>query len=178
MIKVILISGKARNGKDTVASMIAEELMSDGKRVLITHFGDLVKYICTSLFDWNGEKDEPGRSLLQYVGTDVGRSFNPDYWANFIRDMLIMFGHIWDYVLIPDTRFPNEISVMKNTFDTLHIRVQREGFSTPLTAKQQTHESEIALDNSVPDVLVINDGTLLDLKEKIKHIITEEVYGN
>lgn len=45
----------------------------DEYRVLVTHFGDLVKYVCEKFFDWDGVKDESGRSLLQYVGTNKVR---------------------------------------------------------------------------------------------------------
>lgn len=45
-MKVICISGKARHGKDTLAGMLDEHLKVNGHRVLIAHFGDLVKYIC------------------------------------------------------------------------------------------------------------------------------------
>ena len=44
-MKVVCISGKAGHGKDTVAKIMNERLLNDGHRVLITHYGDLVKYI-------------------------------------------------------------------------------------------------------------------------------------
>ena len=70
-MKVICISGKAQHGKDTSALMVKEMLEDDGYKVLIAHYGDLVKYICRTFFQWNGEKDEAGRSLLQRIGTDA-----------------------------------------------------------------------------------------------------------
>ena len=79
-----MISGHAQNGKDTVASMIGNDLKKHGYRVLITHYGDLVKYICKTFFNWNGKKDDYGRTILQYVGTDIIRHAEPDYWVEFI----------------------------------------------------------------------------------------------
>ena len=49
-MKVICISGKARHGKDTLATILKKRLEDNGNRVLITHFGDLVKYICEKFF--------------------------------------------------------------------------------------------------------------------------------
>lgn len=66
-MKVICISGKARHGKDTLAGILDEHLKANGHRVLIAHFGDLVKYICEKFFAWDGAKDEKGRTLLQYT---------------------------------------------------------------------------------------------------------------
>ena len=167
-MKVITISGKAQNGKDTMASLLKKSLEESGYRVLIAHYADLVKYVCKQFFGWDGEKDERGRSLLQYVGTDVVRNKEPDYWVNFLVSILKMFPDDWDYVLIPDCRFPNEVDRMKEAgFDTIHIRVKREGFQSPLTAEQQAHLSETALDDSVPDLWLINTGTINDLQNKI-----------
>ena len=57
-MNVILISGKARSGKDSFANALSEILQSKDKKVLITHYADLLKYVCRQFFDWNGEKDE------------------------------------------------------------------------------------------------------------------------
>ena len=112
-MKVITISGKAQNGKDTTAGFLKDALEADGYSVLITHYGDLLKYICQKFFNWNGEKDEKGRSLLQYVGTDVIRAKSPNYWADFIVNFFSMFQDEWDYVILPDCRFPNEYELFK-----------------------------------------------------------------
>lgn len=172
-MKVIAISGKARHGKDTAAAMLKEELEADGCRVLIAHYGDLVKYVCRTFFGWNGEKDEAGRTLLQRVGTDVIRAKNESFWVRFIVNILSFFSEEWDYVLIPDCRFPNEIMYLRTAgFDVTHLRVIRPGFTSPLTPEQQRHPSETALDGTEADVYLMNDGTLADLRRKIVDFIT------
>lgn len=76
-------------------------------------------------FGWDGEKDEKGRTLLQKVG-DAIRAKRPDYWVSFISDIMEFFPGEWDYVLIPDCRFPNEVDYIKNAgFDAVHLRVRR-----------------------------------------------------
>lgn len=166
-MNVILISGHAQNGKDTAAGMIKEQLEENGSRVLITHYGDLVKYICKSLFGWDGKKDTKGRSLLQHVGTDIVRKKDPDFWVRYIVQVLNVFNEEWDYVVIPDCRFPNEVEMIKQNFDTTHIRIVRSNFETPLTVEQQNHESETALNNYPADEVIENDGSVADLRRKI-----------
>jgi len=173
-MKIILITAKAQHGKDTTASIIKSQLESIGKKALICHYADLLKYICRTFFDWDGQKDDKGRSILQYVGTDNIRQQNKDYWVKFIADFLRMFYNEWDYVLIPDTRFPNEIEYMGDCFndgDVHTIRVERPNFISPLTEEQQNHPSECALDGYEMDVLITNGGTLQDLELKVKHYI-------
>lgn len=176
-MKVIAVSGRARHGKDTVANILQKQLEEDGHRVLITHYADLLKYICTTFFKWNGEKDEAGRTLLQYVGTDVVRKNNPDYWVDFVADILNYFEDQWDYVVIPDTRFPNEFNRLKERgLDAVHLRVVRPDFISPLTKEQQAHPSETALDDVKPDFYIVNDSDLKTLKRKTITWIMEDLY--
>ena len=171
-MKVICISGKARHGKDTLAGMLNEQFTAKGFRVLTTHFGDLVKYICEKFFNWDGAKDEKGRTLLQYVGTDVVRKQRPSYWTDFVVSVLELFPNEWDYVLIPDCRFPNEVECfIEHGMDTTLIRINRPNFVSNLTPEQLKHPSETAMDDYPPNLYVINDGTLEDLSDSIKDIL-------
>lgn len=174
MTKFLCISGKAQHGKDTTANILYKELTNIGKRALVVHYADLVKYTCRSWFGWNGEKDEVGRTLLQRVGTDVVRKKRPDFWVDFVLDMVSFFDEEWDYLIIPDTRFPNEINKSKERgYQTTHIRVVRKDFVSPLTIEQQMHISETALDNETPDILLVNDGTREDLEVTIREMVKQ-----
>ena len=169
-MKIICLSGKAQHAKDTSASFLKETLEARGKKVLIAHYADVLKYICTAFFNWDGKKDEVGRSLLQYVGTERIRSKNENYFVSFIESILSMFPDEWDYVLIPDCRFPNEIDFLKTLdHDVVHLRIIRDtpGWVSPLTEEQQNHISETALDDVKPDFVILNCGTLNDLKDRV-----------
>ena len=116
--------------------------------------------------------------MLQYVGTDVIRKQNPTLWVDFVAMMLKYFHENWEYVIIPDCRFPNEVTTMvENGFDTIHLRVVRNHFESPLTEEQQQHPSETALDNVEPDYCIFNDGTLSELEENITKWIKECLYA-
>lgn len=167
-MKVICISGHAMHGKDTTAQIMRKMLWGYGKKVLIIHNTDLLKFMCKHYFGWNGEKDDRGHTLLQSIGTDIIRVKKPDFWVNFIADTLEMFNGKWDYVLIPDCRFPNEIEVLRSRgFDVIHVSVFRNGFDNGLTEEQKNHPSEIALDDTAPDVEIDNSGSLVDLTRNL-----------
>lgn len=163
-MKVITISGKAGSGKDTFAEMLKSKFESSGERVLLTHYADLLKYICHSFFGWDGKKDEKGRKILQYVGTDVVRAISPNFWAQFIAEILDFFPDKWDLVIIPDCRFPNEIGILKSRgHDVTTINVVRDDFQSELTEEQLSHVSENALDGYQFDYIAYNNGTLDEL---------------
>lgn len=176
-MKVIAISGKAGHGKDTVAGIIQRQLAEQWKSCRIIHYADLLKYICRSLFDWDGKKDEKGRSLLQYVGTDVIRAADPDFWVNYVVVMLNFFGDRWDYVLIPDARFPNEIDRLRDAgFDVTYLRVERPGFDSGLTDEQKAHPSETALSGYEPDAVIYNTGTMQELENNVKIWMEDNIW--
>ena len=154
--------------------MLKEMLEKNGKKVLIAHFADLLKYICKTYFGWDGQKDERGRHILQYVGTDVIRAKSPDYWADFIVNFLSMFQDEWEYVILPDCRFPNEYELFKYSgIDTKLVRVERPNFASPLTPEQQAHKSETALDGYDYDYVIQNDGDLDKLRATVAVLVTE-----
>lgn len=176
-MKIICISGVARSGKDTSASIIKTHLESRGKRVLVTHYADLLKFMCRQLFNWNGEKDELGRHILQYVGTDIVRKQVPDFWVDFIIQELKLFPDQWDFVIIPDCRFPNELARLRESgFDTTHVRVDRDAYENNLTEEQRNHPSETALNGVIPDYILVNDGTIETLASRVLRMIAT-IYG-
>ena len=179
-MKIILISGKAGSGKDTVAEILKEHLISDGiseSKILVTHFADLLKYIATKFFGWNGVKDDAGRTLLQHLGTNVVREKNPNYWTDFIKSILKLFENEWEYVFIPDTRFPNEVSeIVSNFEDVKVVRVNRPR-NNILSETQQEHPSETALDDFKFDVVLENSFETLDELSQYLREMECKIYG-
>lgn len=170
-MKVITISAKAQHGKDYTAKLIRAELERYGYKVLVCHYADLLKYICKQFFGWNGEKDEAGRTLLQKVGTEGVRVNRPDFWVDFISDILKLFPDEWDFVLIPDTRFPNEILKIKECFNVTSVHITRPNFENSLTEEQRKHPSETALDDFDFDYELINNGTEEGMKQEVLEFI-------
>lgn len=183
MKQIICIAGHAGAGKDFFASMLSAELTKSNNKVLICHYADLVKYVCEKFFGWNGLKDASGRTLLQRVGTDIVRKQNPDFWVNFLCDIFNFFPDEWDYIIIPDLRFPNEFDVIRKkvTLDTVSVLITREKNSDDkehiLTAKQKSHSSETSMDNFNFNYLIDNNYDIKELHNKAKkfadHLITK-----
>lgn len=136
--KIIGITGKARAGKDTIASIIANYIGKE--HVMITGFAHPLKSFCKVIFGWSDEhmygklKDEidptwdiAPRLALQTLGTDWGRKLNDDVWVRYGLNRAIdaleipvltnvgkgaMKGSfcfkIKKMVIFTDVRFPNE----------------------------------------------------------------------
>lgn len=182
MNRTILISGKAGSGKDTIAEFMKEELEKHKKKVLIIKYGDAVKWVLRDYFNWDGKKDAVGRTLLQYIGTDVVRAVHPNFWTGIVVGLLQAFEPRGDFdiALVPDARFPNEVDIaLQGLQNCITVRVERtnpdgtEWINPALTEEQRKHPSETSLDNYAFDYVVHNDEGLDLLKESAITILKD-----
>jgi hypothetical protein len=170
--QIFLISARAREGKDSTADIMMKYL--DGKCIKVS-FADYLKTIATKYFNWDGDKGEQGRTLLQYIGTDLIR--DKIGWQNFhvnrVYEDIKIAENQFDYFLIPDTRRKNEIFYMKAMFPDLvtTIRVDRLNFESPLTKEQQIHISETDLDSFNFDFHIRSESGLDNLETEIKKVL-------
>jgi hypothetical protein len=104
------------------------------------------------------------RKILQLLGTEAGRFIiHDDIWINSMFSDYKPDTSNW---ITTDTRFPNELEAVKE-----------RGGITIVVKRPETdhlagdHASETALDNSTFDEVIVNDGSLEDLIEKVKEIL-------
>lgn len=101
------------------------------------------------------------RQFLQRLGTEAIRdNLHPNAWVN-----ALLADYKGDNWIITDLRFPNEFAALKRK-DALLIRVVRPGL------EYANHISETALDSYVFDEEIVNDGTIDELIEKVKEMMT------
>ena len=174
-----MISGKAGHGKDTAAKMIADYLTAKEYKILIVHFADLVKFYASQYFNWDGEKNEDGRFLLQWIGTHLMRTNYPTYWAEIIGQFIdaITKTNKFDVILIPDWRFINEYETIYDyaqlqNNEVITLRIIRPNYVNPnMTKEQQQHISEIELDDFAFDWIIENQGNLEEFNSSIQYMI-------
>ncbi len=175
-MEIYLISGKARNGKDTLANYIIDYYNSVGKKAIRTGYSKYIRLYATELTEWDGKEETKAdyRSFLQDLGTQVIRQKmkRPDFFVKRMIDDIKVYEHYVDAVIIADVRFPIEIDDIKESFSNVHsIRVIRPNFESELNTKQRAHETEVALsDDGDYDYVLINT-TLEKLEKEIKEIV-------
>jgi len=109
---VIGLCGYAQVGKTTTAKALSDLIFST-RPVTIVSFAEPVKHIASESFGWDGKKDERGRKLLQMIGTDVGRAYNPDIWVDKWAVKVTGLTSLGTCVIADDVRFQNEINMIK-----------------------------------------------------------------
>lgn len=169
---VFLVSGKAQSGKDTFYSFVSEYGRKNGLKVARIAFADAVKDIAYQL-GWDGKKDDRGRKLLQTLGTEVGRAYNPSIWVDKgIEKLRKEHEAGTDIVCFTDCRFPNEIDSIKRldwiVGDVVSVRIERNSAGAGVN---NGHDSECALDNYEFDCVILNDGEMVDFKGAIESML-------
>ncbi|WP_416768493.1 hypothetical protein ACM66T_10040 [Sulfurimonas sp. ST-25] len=181
MKRVILIGHKKRQGKDTLAQILAE--ITGGK---IVRFADPIKEILADTFgvpvseledakndeEWvthpfPSRYDQSYRDMLQRFGQAIKKQFEEDVWAGLATEK------VWDcdtdIVIIPDLRFEVEYLAMKRAF--LPENVTTVNVTRPGAESLDMHESETELDGFTYDHVIVNDGTIEDLRVKALNIM-------
>ena len=71
-MKIFVICGKARHGKDTTALAIKKAY--GDKKVINLSYGSYIKEFAKNISDWDGQEETKPRVLLQHLGTEVIRN--------------------------------------------------------------------------------------------------------
>lgn len=124
------------------------------------------------------------RELLQKLGTEAMRNgLHENVWVNALFADYNVTGYNytgcenkviqgeWKYPnwIITDMRFPNEMDAVKAK-GGITIRVNRDNGTRAIDLNP--HPSETALDNHKFDYVIDNDGSISDLIDKVKNILT------
>jgi len=207
---IIGLVGFKAAGKDTVANYLIE---NSGEKWTRESFASSLKDSLASVFQWDramleGDTEESRewretvdewwankldmpdftpRIALQRCGTDLWRNkFHDDIWLLSVEKKLTTAKH---NVIITDTRFPNEIKLIKELGGKI-VRVRRgpepEWWNTAVADNAEredpmhelmmpmvypnVHESEYAWVGCNVDYVVDNGGTLEQLRERVKNL--------
>lgn len=171
-MNVIMICGKARSGKDTLADFFIKHL--ENNKPCKVQIGQYIKYYAMKYFGWDGEEETKPRDLLIHLGTDIIRN---KIDSNFHIDRLIqdleVLSYFYDTFIVSDVRFPVEIEKVKAKYDNvITIKIERQ--SEELNENQKNNITETALDNfNDYDYEINNNGTLEELDSKALDILKE-----
>jgi len=203
-MKIIGVCGLIGGGKGTVADILVgnhnfeKVSFADSlKDVVATVFGwprHMLEGDTKESRDWRETVDEwwsarlgipniTPRWALQYWGTEVCRQgFHTDIWIASLEKRLSQIvnsgsAHLTNNIVIPDTRFPNEIQMIRNLGG--EVWGVRRGEDPDWMIKliqygeqpNDIHPSEWSWVKENLDQLINNDGTIADLEEKVKSLL-------
>lgn len=160
-VKIFVISGKARSGKNVVANLISKHYID--KKCITISFGHYIKDYAKRVSDWDGSEENKPRELLQQLGIELIRNkINDNLFINRILEDIEVFSYFYDIILISDVRLLKEIETLKEKYpNSISIRVIRENFDNKLTDDEKAHLTETDLDSYKNfDYVIYNDKNL------------------
>jgi hypothetical protein len=175
--QIIGLCGYAGSGKDTAAAGLVAEgwtrvAFADGVREALLALNPEISmaHLSSYLVHWGGwdeaKRQIPEiRTLLQRMGTEVGRAFfGDDCWINIARRKI---KDINGNVVITDVRFENEADAIYAMGGEV-FRIERPG-----VGPKNDHASE-KLEFFV-NRTISNDGTTQELQDRLRQFVALEV---
>jgi hypothetical protein len=173
--KVIVISGKKRVGKDTVASILEEIISVKGKNHCRLALAGRIKRMLAELTG-NGtdylddNKEAPlfnnnltPRDMYRKIGDLIRDNLGQNYLVDQVISNCNKLSLYYDYILITDMRYLHEYEELKK-INPIFIRVKKN-------IEGDTHSSEVDLDNLADsnfDYVIENKGNVKELEEKLR----------
>lgn len=164
------IAGKARSGKDTLATMLSMMLpetsicmsladpIKDGVEAMFYAF----IHRTTGKEDVMPELGKSPREIYQSLGTEWARDFlGEDVWMKVLKADSLSTYH--DIIIVPDIRFDNEAQEVD-----FMIRVSRD--DVPESVGIEGHASEAGINPRYVDLEVANNDSLDRLHKRAKAI--------
>ena len=172
--KIIILSGKARVGKDTTATYIKNYAETKGLKIVNLQFSYYIKMYAKFISDWDGSEETKPRTLLQQLGTDIIRNNIDNYFfiKRIIQDIKVL-SYFVDIITISDARLPEELDSIFDAYENVtKINITRPNFNNSLNQSESAHLTETKLNSyNNYDYIINNDGTLEDLENKTINIL-------
>jgi len=190
MIK-IAFSGKANSGKNTTAEMFASELKLLRSEYVVAAFADKIKEITQLFFPGCDPECLYGDSHLREkkIQSDlsnilelnvsyrdscvnigkIGREYNENFWIAHLENFYKKTNKNIKCFMVSDQRFINELKWLKSE-GFISVRVKRKNIN--LINDISEIQQDLVPDSEY-DFIIENDGTLVELREKVSKIITQ-----
>ena len=180
-MKIYVIGGKARAGKNTFGEYLMEELKDYGYRPCVMHITEPLYNYARTYFDWNGNEDDKPREFLQKMGIEIIRDKlgKKEFLLNRLFEDIEILSNFFDAFIITDARMVYEFEAIKNKYeDVTTIKLERKNYDSKLTEEEANHVTEKEIDLYKDFDYIIDNRSVADLKTAAIEVVrNEENYG-
>ena len=180
-MKIYIIGGKAKCGKNTFGEYLREQLKDYGYKPCVMHITEPLYGYARNYFEWNGNDNDKPREFLQKMGFEIIREKlgKKDFLLNRLYEDIEILSNFFDTFIITDARLIEEFeSIEKKYADVVSIKLTRKNYDDQLTTEERQHVTENQLDEFKNFDYIVENRNLKDLKNCALEIVRkEEDYG-
>ena len=180
-MKVYVIGGKAKSGKNTFGEYLREELKSYGYTPCVMHITEPLYAFAKNYFQWDGNENSKPREFLQKMGIEIiqQKLGKKDFLLNRLEEDIEILREFFDTFIITDARLIREFEELKKKYpEVVTIKLERKNYNDLLTEEERSHVTETELDQYDEFDYIVENKMLEDLKTNAIEIVrNEENYG-
>ena len=148
-MKIFVIGGQAKSGKNTFGEYLREELKDYGYRPCVMHITEPLYSYARTYFDWNGNEDDKPREFLQKMGIEIIRDKlgKKEFLLNRLHEDIEILSNFFDAFIITDARMIYEFEDIKKKYDdVVTIKLERKNFDNFKKQFEQYADEHISSD--------------------------------
>lgn len=127
-------------------------------------------------FNYDKEKDEKPRELLQTLGYDILqlKLKKKDFLLDYLITTIEVLDNYYDVGLITDGRLVHEIEVLKEKYPNIKTILLTNKQDNKLTNKEKNHQTEIDLDDYKDFDYIVENKDMESLKLEALKIVEDK----
>lgn len=176
-MKLYVIGGKAKSGKNTFGKLLREELKEYGYKPCVMHLTTPLYSYAENYFEWNENSDEKPREFLQKMGVEIIKEKlgKKTFLLDRLAEDIEILSEFFDTFIIVDARLKKEFDYLTSKYhDVVTIKLERENYESGLSETEKSHITENDLDDYQSFDYLVNNNGIIGLKEKAKELIKKE----
>ena len=173
-MKIFVIGGKAKCGKNTFGEYLREELKNYGYNPCVMHITEPLYSYARNYFSWNGNDSSKPREFLQKMGIEIIRDKmgKKDFLLNRLYEDIEILSNFFDAFIITDARLANEFISIKNKYNEAYtIKLVRNNYDDELKNDEANHVTETEISKIKGFDFVVENKGLLELEREAHNLV-------
>lgn len=176
-MKVFVIGGKAKCGKNTFGEYLREYLKDYGYKPCVMHITEPLYEYARNYFNYDEKNDEKPREFLQKMGIEIikEKMRKKTFLLDRLYEDIEIMNNFFDCFIIADARLIDEFNSIKEKYDdVICIKLERKNYDDKLTSDEAMHITETEIDKYNDFDYIIENNGFDSLKEAAHEIVKQE----
>ena len=176
-MKLYVIGGKAKCGKNTFGEYLREQLKDYGYKPCVMNIIETLYEYARNYFEYDPITDEKPREFLQQMGIEIikEKMGKKDFLLNRLYEDIEILSNFFDTFIITDARLIHEFESLKKKYpEVVTIKLERYDYDDLLTETEANHITEKEIDMYNNFDYTVKNKKLDDLKTHALEIVRKE----